>query len=98
MAELSSEAAGLHIGDRGASTSTGTGASATWRDRLLQWVLPSASDIFFVAALIGALASGAQMISSDGDLARHLTVGEQILQTGRILTQDVFAYTRGCQP
>ncbi len=34
------------------------------------------------------------MLNSDGDLGRHITVGNYILDTGAIPTQDVFSHTR----
>ncbi len=55
---------------------------------------PSLPDFVFLAlALIVPLARGGPLINSDGDLARHLRVGEYILQHG-LLHQDVFSFTK----
>ncbi len=55
---------------------------------------PSLPDfVFVVLALIVPLARGGPLLNSDGDLARHLRVGEYILTHG-LLHQDVFSFTK----
>jgi hypothetical protein len=59
---------------------------------------PSLADfVFVVLALVVPLLRGGPLLNSDGDLARHLRVGEQILTHG-LLHQDVFSYTKGGEP
>jgi hypothetical protein len=64
----------------------------------LRWLLPSIADIFLLCGIVGAVTAGAAMVSSDGDPARHIAVGQHILATGRILDEDVFSYTRTGAP
>lgn len=54
---------------------------------------PSAAAILAVAAFLLALASGAQMLSIDSDLGRHLTLGKHILEHRTIPTRDIFSHT-----
>jgi hypothetical protein len=59
---------------------------------------PSLPDLTFVGlALLVPFALGKQLLNSDGDLARHLRVGEYILSHG-LLRVDVFSFTKGGQP
>src|SRR5262249_28568140 len=62
------------------------------------WLLPSFADLIFLVCLLGALRSGATMLSADGDPARHLAVGEHILATRSIPRQDLFSYTMAGRP
>lgn len=58
------------------------------------WLFPSLTDLFFVMAVAVAVLQGGYMVSADGDPARHLTVGEHMLSSGRILGEDIFSYTK----
>ncbi|MEO7987686.1 MAG: hypothetical protein ABI766_14235, partial [Gemmatimonadales bacterium] len=55
---------------------------------------PSLPDLVFVLlALAVPLVLGRQLLNSDGDLGRHLRVGEYILDHG-LLHRDIFSFTR----
>jgi hypothetical protein len=59
---------------------------------------PSLADIMFVSlALVVPLGRGGLLLNSDGDLGRHLRVGEYVLAHGWLRT-DVFSFTRFGQP
>src|SRR4051812_45831083 len=59
---------------------------------------PSLPDLTYVGlALLLPLALAYQLINSDGDLARHIRVGDYILSHG-LLHQDLFSYTKLGQP
>jgi hypothetical protein len=59
---------------------------------------PSLPDLTFVGlALLLPLALAHPLINSDGDLARHVRVGDYILSHG-LLHQDLFSYTKLGQP
>jgi hypothetical protein len=59
---------------------------------------PSLPDLTYLGlALLVPLALGKQLINSDGDLARHIRVGDYILSHG-LLHQDLFSYTKFGQP
>jgi hypothetical protein len=56
-------------------------------------LLPHSVDMVFIATLLSVLFSGFKLINSDGDLGRHLIVGQYILDTYRIPKQDIFSFT-----
>lgn len=56
--------------------------------------MPRLGELAFVALLLLVVALGPQLLNVDGDLGRHLTLGEEILHSGRIPTLDVFSHTR----
>jgi hypothetical protein len=65
---------------------------------LLTYLLPSFGTVLWMSSFIGALASGRQMINIDGDLGRHITVGNYMLDNRVIPLRDVFSHTMAGQP
>jgi hypothetical protein len=64
-----------------------------------RWLIPSYGAILALAALTGALIlRGASMFAHDGDGARHLRLGREIIERGHVLRADVFSHTRGGAP
>ncbi|HEY85226.1 MAG TPA: hypothetical protein G4N96_08975 [Chloroflexi bacterium] len=61
--------------------------------KLTSYLLPKLRDIFFMAVFFAVIGFGPRLLNVDGDLGRHITLGEVILQTGRIPTQDPFSHT-----
>ncbi len=76
----------------------GARAAARWRRALAAWLVPSLADVLFLATLLITLRGGSRMISGDGDAARHLVVGEQILRHGAIPRVDLFSHTMAGAP
>jgi len=72
-------------------------AAPRWR-ALATWLVPSLADVLFLAILLITLRSGSRMLSGDGDAARHLVVGEQILRHGAIPRVDLFSHTMAGAP
>ena len=62
-----------------------------------RYLLPRLRDFVFILLLAGALLSGTRMLNTDSDLGRHLTLGNYILTSGRIPTQDILSFTRAGQ-
>ena len=54
--------------------------------------LPRIEYIFLVAVFWGMAASGPKFLNFDGDLPRHLLVGQLTLQTAKVSTTDVFSF------
>ncbi len=55
---------------------------------------PSLFDIVFVIwALVIPVGFGHRLLNSDGDLARHLRIGEVMLERGAMLREYPFAHT-----
>jgi len=59
----------------------------------------STVDLLFLILAIGLpLARAKSMLSGDGDLGRHLRVGQDILQGGALFFADRYSWTMGGQP
>jgi len=68
---------------------------SNWLRRAL---LPSLEIVLFALLFWLSLALMPDMLNSDGDLGRHITVGNYILDTRAIPTRDVFSHTRYGEP
>jgi hypothetical protein len=60
---------------------------------LLRYLLPQPRDILFIGVFFSILFGGPRLFNNDGDLGRHITIGNYILDTGTIPTRDVFSHT-----
>lgn len=58
-----------------------------------QWLLPSVSVLAFVLIFWISLYFMPQMMNGDGDLGRHITLGNYILDQRTIPTTDLFSHT-----
>jgi hypothetical protein len=67
-------------------------------ERVLSKLLPDAKDFVFLLIFIGAFYLGPRMMNVDGDLGRHLTIGEYILENRKIPTLDIFSHTKTGDP
>lgn len=68
-----------------------------WEGAFL-WLMPSVPVVVFVWTFWATLYFMPTMMSGDGDLGRHLTVGGVILDTRRIPSQDLFSHTMAGAP
>jgi hypothetical protein len=66
--------------------------------KLLSYLLPTFSDILWIAAFFRVLYVGRGMMNADGDLAMHLNIGRYILDHKIIPLQDVFSHTLSGMP
>lgn len=55
-------------------------------------LLPRIQDIFFIALFFAVLVLGNRMLNLDGDLPRHLLMGQQILQMKSVPTTELFIH------
>lgn len=61
--------------------------------------LPAVVDVLFVLLALGVpFGLGMRIANQDGDLGRHLRVGEEILRRGGLFYEDPFSYTMAGQP
>ncbi|MEP7135187.1 MAG: hypothetical protein ABI904_09670, partial [Chloroflexota bacterium] len=60
---------------------------------ILAYLLPRPRDILFIGVLFSMLFGGTKLFNNDGDLGRHITIGNYILDTGTIPTRDIFSHT-----
>ncbi len=66
---------------------------------LRRFALPSPADVVFILFLLSVtLLRGHQAINTDGDLGRHIRVGETILAEGGLFDTDRFSHTMAGQP
>lgn len=63
-----------------------------------KYILPRVSDVIFFSIFISVLLFGPTTFNLDGDLGRHITIGNYILNSRSIPTQDVFSHTMFGQP
>lgn len=57
------------------------------------WLLPRLGDMLFAAIFLAVIGLGPRLLNMDGDLGRHLTIGEYILANRTIPTADLFSHT-----
>jgi hypothetical protein len=62
------------------------------------WLLPRIQDIFFIGIFLAVLSLGQRMLNLDGDLPRHLLMGNYILQNHSIPTSELFIYPYRNEP
>jgi hypothetical protein len=62
------------------------------------FLVPHLRDIIFISIFIGIILIGPRTLNIDGDLGRHLTIGNYILNHHVIPTTDIFSHTMYGQP
>lgn len=60
---------------------------------LLSYFFPSLRDAFFIALILAVSVQGHMLLNADGDLGRHITIGNYIAENRSIPTTDVFSHT-----
>ena len=60
----------------------------------INYVLPRLGEIVFIAIFAAVIGLGPRLMNLDGDLGRHITLGEYILTNRSIPTNDVFSFTK----
>lgn len=76
------------------STRTGRNYTQMVKNLLRHMLLPSFEVLLFLRVFWTALFFNPDMLNSDGDLGRHITVGNYILNTRTLPSRDVFSHTR----
>ena len=61
--------------------------------RIQRMLLPKLQDILFIAFFVAVVGLGSRMFNIDGDLGRHITIGEYIIKTLSIPRADIFSHT-----
>lgn len=56
-------------------------------------LMPRLEDILFLAIFLAVIGLGPRLLNMDGDLGRHLTIGNYILDSLTIPTRDIFSHT-----
>jgi hypothetical protein len=60
----------------------------------MQYILPGFGEILFVALFFTVIGFGPLLMNIDGDLGRHITLGNFIIDHGSIPTKDIFSFTK----
>jgi hypothetical protein len=60
---------------------------------IFAYLLPQPRDILFIGVFFSIIFGGPKLFTNDGDLGRHITIGNYILDTGSIPTRDIFSNT-----
>lgn len=60
--------------------------------QILSYFLPRIQDMIFICILLVVCLLGSKLLNADGDLGRHITIGEYMLKHG-IPYYDIFSYT-----
>ena len=61
---------------------------------LKDYLLPRIGELLFLTFFVAVIALGPRLMNQDGDLGRHLTLGDHILDSGSIPTRDIFSFTK----
>jgi len=75
------------------TTQTGKLTQRLAKGSLISFIIPRFEDILFLAIFMAVIGLGPRLLNMDGDLGRHLTIGNYILDSLSIPTQDVFSHT-----
>jgi hypothetical protein len=62
-------------------------------DAIVRYLFPRLQDVLFISLLAIVLLSGPRLFNDGGDLGRHLTMGQYILDHGAVPSEDVFLHT-----
>lgn len=57
------------------------------------YLLPRLQDILFIAILLFTCTQGFRLLNGDGDLGRHITIGNYVLANHTVPTHDIFTHT-----
>jgi len=57
-------------------------------------LMPRLGEILFIAIFLALIGLGPKLMNIDGDLGRHITLGDYIITSQSIPTRDVFSHTK----
>lgn len=62
------------------------------------YIVPRLQDVLFISLFFFVYTQGFRMLNGDGDLGRHLTIGNYILTHWVVPTHDIFTHTMAGKP
>ena len=62
--------------------------------RIPSILMPRLGEILFIAIFLALIGIGPELLNMDGDLGRHITLGDYIITNQSIPTRDVFSHTK----
>jgi hypothetical protein len=63
-----------------------------------KYILPRLRDSLFLSLFFAVIAFGPRTFNLDGDIGRHITIGNYILNQGSIPLKDIFSHTKSGLP
>ncbi|HEX7092023.1 MAG TPA: hypothetical protein VF192_18035 [Longimicrobiales bacterium] len=61
--------------------------------------LPTPADVLFLAiGVLGPVLAGGALLNADGDVARHIRLGEWMIEARAVIDRDLFSFTRAGEP
>lgn len=60
---------------------------------LVTYFFPRLQDVFFIGILLAGAFYGNKLFNLDGDLGRHITIGNYIIENKTIPVRDIFSHT-----
>lgn len=61
---------------------------------LASYVIPRLGEVFFAAIFAAVIGLGPRLMNVDGDLGRHITLGNYIVDQKTIPTSDIFSFSK----
>jgi hypothetical protein len=61
-------------------------------------IIPRLGEILFAAVFAAVIGLGPRLMNVDGDLGRHITLGNYVLESGKIPREDIFSFTKAGDP
>ena len=83
----------LKVQDKGVHTARRSTIHSVKRISVVIYALPRVRDILFLLVFAVSLASGWRTLNSDGDLPRHLLLGQVIVESHSIPRQEATRWT-----
>ena len=70
----------------------------SWSTTALSWGMPRLQELLFIALFLVVVSLGPRLLNVDGDLGRHITVGNAILEDRSIPIRDIFSHSMEGEP
>ncbi len=61
---------------------------------ILKYLIPRLGEMIFIAVFLAVIGLGPRLMNVDGDLGRHLTLGNYILDSRSIPRNDIFSFSK----
>lgn len=62
------------------------------------WLPTPADVLFLVFGVLGPVLAGGALLNADGDVARHIRLGEWMIEARAVVERDLFSFTRAGEP
>jgi hypothetical protein len=70
----------------------------TQKSSLPAYLIPRMQDVIFAGIFMAVIGFGPRLFNLDGDLGRHITIGQYMMRNVEIPTRDIFSHTMNGSP